>query len=67
MNKQPIENALDPDLRFSHQALQRAALRAHEVARQTGTLIVIYRNGAVEHVQPDAACILPPANADNKQ
>jgi hypothetical protein len=70
MNKQPIENATDPDLRFSQRALQRAALRAHELARQTGTMIVIFRNGTVEHVQPDAACTAPellPTEKNRKQ
>ena len=33
MNKQPIENARDADLRLSSQALQRAAQRARELAR----------------------------------
>lgn len=31
MNKQPIEQAHDADLRFSSAALQRAALRAREL------------------------------------
>ena len=55
MNKQPIESALDPDLRLSAVALQRAAHRAHELARQTGTAVVISRDGVVLHVQPKPA------------
>lgn len=55
MNKQPIEMARDPDLRLSAVALQRAAHRAHELARQTGTAVVISRDGVVLHVQPTPA------------
>lgn len=55
MNKQPIEMARDPDLRLSAVALQRAARRAHELAHQTGTAVVISRDGVVLHVQPKPA------------
>ena len=51
-NQQPIENALDADLRLSRPALQRAALRARELARQTGTAIVISKNGFIERISP---------------
>lgn len=54
MNKQPIEKALDPDLRLSVAAMQRAALRARELARTTGTRIVVSRNGLIELLEPDA-------------
>jgi hypothetical protein len=52
MNKRSIDTARDPDLRLSYQALLRAAQRARAVALQTGTPIVIGRNGVVEHVDP---------------
>jgi hypothetical protein len=52
MNKQPIENARDADLRLSFQALQRAAKRARELAIQTGTAIVVSHNGVTEHIRP---------------
>jgi len=52
MNNRPIDTARDPDLRHSYQALLRAAKRAREVAVQTGTLIVISRNGVVELLDP---------------
>ncbi|WP_374262448.1 hypothetical protein [Zoogloea sp.] len=54
MNKQPIEKARDADLRLSSQALQRAAQRARELARQTGTAIVVSRRGVIETIRPDA-------------
>jgi hypothetical protein len=50
MNRQPIDHARDPDLRHSLPALQRAAQRARELARQTGTAIVIRHNGVLETV-----------------
>ena len=37
------------------EALRRAALRARELARQTHTPLVIYRNGRVESQIPDDA------------
>ncbi len=52
MNKQPIEQAKDRDLRLSLAALQRAAQRARDVAAATGTALVISRNGVIEHVAP---------------
>ena len=55
MNKQPIKSALDPDLRLSAVALQRAAHRAHALARQTGTAVVICRDGVVLPAQPKPA------------
>lgn len=37
----------DLDLEKAGDALQRAALRAREIARQTGTPLVIYKNGRI--------------------
>lgn len=54
MNNLPINQALDSDLRLSQQALERAAKRAHELARATGTFIVVSRNGVIEHLTPEA-------------
>ncbi|MES2148357.1 MAG: hypothetical protein V4508_01065 [Pseudomonadota bacterium] len=53
MNKQPIDQARDRDLRLSQVALQRAAQRAHELAKTTGTTIVISRGGVIEHLKPE--------------
>lgn len=53
MNKQPIEQAQDADLRLSAAALQRAALRARELARKTGTAIVVNRDGKLEYLVPE--------------
>ncbi len=52
MNKQPIEQARDRDLRLSQRALRRAAQRAHELAKTTGTAIVVSRDGAIEYLTP---------------
>jgi len=59
MNKQPIEQAHDTDLRLSSAALQRAALRARELAMKTGTAIVVNRDGKLEYLVPEA----PPVEA----
>lgn len=52
MNSQSIENARDADLRLSSQALQRSAQRARELAIQTGTVIVVSRQGIIETINP---------------
>jgi len=50
--KQPsIEN--DPDMQGVMPALRRAVKRAHKIAHQTGTNIVIMRDGKVVEVPPD--------------
>ena len=59
MNKQPIETARDADLRLSSQAMQRAAQRAHELAAQTGTAIVVSLDGVIEHIRPQPETVAP--------
>jgi hypothetical protein len=73
VNSKPIEEALDPDIRLSHQALKRAALRAREVAKLAGTTVVVSRNGVIEYDDPEPPApktedrldpaITPPGNA----
>ena len=53
MNSPRMGLPRDPELRKSADALRRAALRAREIARQTGTDIVINQGGKVLHVSPD--------------
>lgn len=53
MNTAPIETARDPDLRLSVYAMERAALRARELARQTATSLVVSRNGIIELLATD--------------
>ena len=48
MNTKPIEEAKNADLRGSFPALQRAALRARELAARTGTKLVVGRGGVIE-------------------
>jgi hypothetical protein len=67
MNTRPIESAHDTDLRLSRVALQRAVKQAHRVAAQTGTSIVISRNGIVEQIAPDVAASLPAAAPHTRQ
>lgn len=55
MNTQPIATARDADLRLSVIALQRAARRARELALQTGTAIVISRQGVIQTITPTSA------------
>ena len=57
MNKQPIEQARDRDLRLSQVAMQRAAQRANELATATGTTIVVSHDGVIEHLKPKPQAI----------
>lgn len=51
-NKRPISEAKSADLRGSLPALRRAAERARQIAAQTGTAIIIRRDGKLERVHP---------------
>mgnify|MGYP005845425641 CR=1 FL=1 len=53
MNNRPIEQSGDADLRSLESALQRAALRARERARATGTRLALSRNGVLEFLPPE--------------
>jgi hypothetical protein len=53
MNGKPISEANDPDLRNVDAALKRAAARAREIARQSGTKIVVNRGGKTVLIDPD--------------
>ncbi|MEO8410239.1 MAG: hypothetical protein ABI478_06680 [Propionivibrio sp.] len=55
MNTRPLQEARNPDLRGSLAALRRAAKRAREIAAQTGTAVVVSRNGVIEHLRPPVA------------
>lgn len=50
MNKLPIEQANDRDLRLSKIAMQRAAQRAWDLAIATGTSIVVSHDGVIENL-----------------
>jgi ribosomal protein S2 len=57
MKKPSFDPTQDLDLQNSMAAMQRAALRAREIARQTGTFLVVSRNGVVELIEPDAQAL----------
>ena len=55
MNEKSIEQARNADLQGSQAALLRAAQRARQIAAQTGTAIVVVRNGVMEHIYPSTS------------
>ena len=59
MKNRPIEQANDADLRLSAVALQRAALRARELAQKTGTALVVSRDGVLHHLIPESLALVP--------
>ena len=44
-NPKPISEAKDPDFRGAMAAMQRAALHAREIAKQTNTPLIIQQDG----------------------
>ena len=52
MNPKPIQQAKSADLRGAWPALQRAAQRAHRLAAQTGTAVVVTQGGVMQHIYP---------------
>ena len=53
MNTKDISEAKDPDLRASMAALQRASLLARKTAIQTGTDIVIVKDGKLLRISAE--------------
>lgn len=52
MNGKTIDQAKSADLRGSWPALLRAAQRARELAAQTGTELIVMRNGVLQRIRP---------------
>lgn len=57
MNDKPITQSGDEDLRNSWIALLRAAARARELARQTGTRLVVQQGGKLHYITPEPASV----------
>ncbi len=55
MNPRPISDARDTDLRLSEIAMARAAVRARDIAQQTGTDLVVSENGVIKRIRLRAA------------
>lgn len=53
MKTKDISEAKDPDLRASMAALQRAALQARKTAIQTGTHLVIVKDGQLLRISAE--------------
>ncbi|WP_376692332.1 hypothetical protein [Wenzhouxiangella sp. EGI_FJ10409] len=53
MTERMIEQSMDSDLRGIESALLRAAQRARERARMTGTRLVVSEDGVLKFVPPD--------------
>jgi anti-sigma factor RsiW len=50
-----LRSTLDnPDMQAVPQALLRAAKRAREIARQTGTRLVVVHDGVLKELDPDS-------------
>ena len=51
--KIPVSKLADPDMQSAPAALFRAAQRAHLIAHQTGTGVVVMQDGKVVEIDPD--------------
>jgi hypothetical protein len=54
MKAQPISRLPDADMQAAPAALVRAARRAREIARQTGTGVVVVCDGKLVEERPEA-------------
>ncbi len=51
-----LRSTLDnPDMQAAPQALRRAARRAREIARRTGTRLVVVHDGVLRELDPDSS------------
>jgi len=50
MNQKDIEQAKNRDLAGSLPAIRRAAKRARQVAAQTGTALIVWRDGQIKRI-----------------
>jgi hypothetical protein len=57
MRQQARSELADADMQAVPRALRRAADRAREIARQTGTPIIIVRDGVLMEIDPDSALL----------
>ena len=53
MSSPDAERPIDPDIASALAAMRRAALRARETARATGTKLVVVIDGELLHLDPD--------------
>ena len=51
--KIPVSRLPDPDMQAAPAALMRAVKRAHLIAHQTGTGVIVMRDGKVVEIEPD--------------
>lgn len=51
--KIPVSKLPDPDMQAAPAALMRALRRAHLIAHQTGTGVIVMRDGEVVEIEPD--------------
>lgn len=63
MSDVPVSKLPDDDMQAAPAALVRAGLAAREVARQTGTAIVIVRDGVLVEERCDDASLSPPVSS----
>ena len=51
----PVSRLDDPDMRAAPAAMERAVRRAHRVAHQHGTGVLVVENGEMVEIEPDPA------------
>lgn len=52
MNPETLKTSSYPDLPLSFVALERAAIRAREIAARTGTALIVQRGEQIERLWP---------------
>lgn len=65
MRDQLRSRLADADMQAVPRALLRAADRAREIARQSGTPLIIVRDGVLMEVDPDSPLLDQPETSDS--
>ena len=66
MNADDVANAKDPDVRAALGALRRAALSARKIAIQTGTHLVIVKDGRLQRISAEELVQQEAANPNRR-
>lgn len=65
MNEKLRSTLDNPDMQAAPQALRRAARRAREIARRTGTRLIVVHEGVLRALDPDGPELQDTADESN--
>ncbi len=63
----PVSRLDDPDMQAAPAAMERAVRRAHRVAHQHGTGVLVVENGRMVEIEPDPDAAPVEAHSPSRQ